>query len=126
MAPKLRSPVASRQRDELVFEGNVWRHVYPVPNLRAATSPHSGGRRPRPRRAMPDVGCGTEFSLRVSSLVLENFGLRRPSSRFTRVPKFFFADRSRRRRKLAHGGGAADPAGPEGRGGSCDVRMGIR
>ena len=42
VAPKLRSPVASRQRDELVFEGYVWRHVYPVPNLRAATSPHSG------------------------------------------------------------------------------------
>jgi hypothetical protein len=48
-----RVALASRQRDELVFEGYVWRDVYRVPNLREATSPHSGGRRPRPRRAMP-------------------------------------------------------------------------
>lgn len=116
--------LASRQRDELVFEGYVWRDVYRVPNLREATSPHSGGRRPRPRRAMPapnlsDAGDCFLLTRRIS-------GTGDPACVKTRVPKLFFADRSRRRRKLAHGGGAADPAGPEGRGGSCDVRMGIR
>ena len=68
------------------------------------------------------VGCGRLFSADA-----ENFRHRGSAVVMkTRVPKLFFADRSRRRRKLAHGGGAADPAGPEGRGGSCDVRMGIR